>query len=176
MRVRVRAESAATHRDSGVALELQPARPPGPAIGAAGVSGSADPMRPGPGRRHAAAAARALPAALLAQRTARHEDSGESCSHQPPSGATVFINTDVQCALPFVTLPNDTRRPRPQAIDVSTARATNDEDRQRILTYIALSYKTLLEFNETLKLLFLLVSRLDRPIVTGSRRLVWQIQ
>ncbi|GLC35175.1 hypothetical protein PLESTB_000562600 [Pleodorina starrii] len=43
-----------------------------------------------------------------------------------------------------------------QAIDVNTARATNEEDRQRILKYIELSYKSLDEFNETLKLLFLL--------------------
>ena len=44
-----------------------------------------------------------------------------------------------------------------QAIDVNTAKATNEEDRLRILKYIALSYCSLDEFNEMVKLLFLLV-------------------
>ncbi|GLC68494.1 hypothetical protein PLESTF_000698500, partial [Pleodorina starrii] len=43
-----------------------------------------------------------------------------------------------------------------QAIDVKTARATNEDDRQRILKYIERSYESLDEFNDMLKLLFLL--------------------
>ncbi|KAG2484060.1 hypothetical protein HYH03_017080 [Edaphochlamys debaryana] len=43
-----------------------------------------------------------------------------------------------------------------QAIDVKTARATNEADRLRILRYIERSYESLDEFNEMLKLLFLL--------------------
>jgi hypothetical protein len=44
-----------------------------------------------------------------------------------------------------------------QAIDIKTAKATNEDDRQRILKYIERSYESLDEFNEMLKLLFLLV-------------------
>ncbi|GLI70609.1 hypothetical protein VaNZ11_015539, partial [Volvox africanus] len=43
-----------------------------------------------------------------------------------------------------------------QAIDIKTAKATNEDDRQRILKYIERSYESLEEFNEMLKLLFLL--------------------
>ncbi|GFR45284.1 hypothetical protein Agub_g6392, partial [Astrephomene gubernaculifera] len=43
-----------------------------------------------------------------------------------------------------------------QAIDVKTAEATNEDDRKRILKYIERSFKSLDDFNEMLKLLFLL--------------------